>query len=83
MNMQQIFSHATKGNKTTPADDRKSQLQSAFQGKKNFAVQVLEASEKNVGVNSSHRESDDDCDSESSSDFDDFEFEEVGNVTGD
>jgi hypothetical protein len=82
MNMQQIFSQATKGNKTTPDVDRKCALQSAFNGKKNFAVQVLEASEKNLGVNSSHRESDDDCDSDSSSDFDDFVFEEVSNITG-
>lgn len=81
MNISQIFAHSTKGNKTTPADERKTGLQSIFQAKKNFAVQVLEASEKNVGINSSHRDSDDN-DSDSSSDFDDFVFEENGIITG-
>ena len=76
MNIQDLIGHSAKGNKSTPADDRKLLSKDVFSAKKNFAVKVLEASEKNLGFSSSHRESDME-DSDSSSDNNDFEFEEV------
>lgn len=75
MNIQQLFGQAAKGNKTNPDDERQAISKAVFGQKKNFVAQMVEASEKNLGVNSSCMDSE--ADSESSSDCDDFVFEEI------
>ena len=66
-----------KGNKTTPEECRKAQLQSLFKGMNNLARHVVEASEKNVGVTSSHHD-DVYSDSDSVTEYDDLlDIEEV------
>ena len=73
MNMQQIFSNAVSGNKSTPAQFRNSQMQGAF-GQKDV-IKVLKASEKQMNVPSSAFSSDDDSDS--CTDFDDLVLEQM------
>lgn len=76
MNVQQLFGQSARGNKTNPEDERQAISKAVFGQKKNLAVQVLEASEKNLGINSSHAM--DSCaDSDSSSDYEDFVYEEI------
>ena len=75
MNMQQIFSKAVSGNKSTPAQFRSSLMQGAF-GQKNV-IQVLKASEKQMKMQSSAFSSDDDSDS--CTDFDDLVLEQMEN----
>lgn len=65
-----------KGSKTTPAEDRKANVQMLFSGKVNAVKDVINASEKNLGIKSS--KNDNNSDSESSSDFGDFFMEVQG-----
>ena len=79
--MQQLFGQSAKGNKTNPDEDRQAISKAVFGQKKNIAVEVLKASEKNLGVNSSCMDSE--ADSDSSSDCDNFVFEEIDDEISD
>jgi hypothetical protein len=70
MNSQKAPVKQAKGNFTTPADERKVNVNMLFGGKNDLVRQVLQASEKNQGMMSSQQ--DRDSDSESSSDGDIF-----------